>query len=36
MSDRMKETERVAAGPGPGRGPFGGAMVGQKAMSFAP
>ena len=33
---QMKETERVVAGPGPGRGPFGGGMVGQKSMSFGP
>jgi len=32
----LKETERVQAGPGPGRGPFGGGMVGQKPMSFGP
>jgi ATP-binding cassette, subfamily B, multidrug efflux pump len=32
----MKETERVQAGPGPGRGPFGGGMVGQTSMSFGP
>jgi ATP-binding cassette subfamily B protein len=32
----MKETERVVAGPGPGRGPFGGGLVGQKAMTFGP
>ena len=32
----LKETERIQAGPGPGRGPFGGAMVGQKAMTFGP
>ena len=32
----MKETERVVAGPGPGRGPFGGGMVGQKSMDFWP
>jgi ATP-binding cassette, subfamily B, multidrug efflux pump len=33
----LKETERVEAGPGgPGRGPFGGGMVGQKAHSFKP
>jgi ATP-binding cassette, subfamily B, multidrug efflux pump len=32
----MRETERVVAGPGPGRGPFGGGMVGQKAMEFGP
>jgi ATP-binding cassette subfamily B protein len=30
----LKETERVEAGPGPGRGPFGGGMVGQKASDF--
>ena len=33
---RLKETERVQAGPGPGRGPFGGGMVGQKANNFVP
>ncbi len=34
---KLKETERVEAGPGgPGRGPFGGGMVGQKAHSFKP
>ncbi len=34
---QLKETERVQAGPGgPGRGPFGGGMVGQKASSFGP
>jgi len=32
----MKETERVVQGPGPGRGPFGGGMVGQKSMTFVP
>ncbi len=32
----MRETERVVAGPGPGRGPFGGGMVGQKSMDFGP
>ncbi len=34
----MQVTERVQAGPGGGRGhgPFGGGMVGQKAMSFGP
>ena len=32
----MKETERVVAGPGPGRGPFGGGMVGQKLRDFCP
>ncbi len=34
--DRLKETERVQAGPGPGRGPMGGGMVGQKASHFVP
>ena len=33
---RMKETERIVAGPGPGRGPMGGGQVGQKAMTFVP
>jgi ATP-binding cassette subfamily B protein len=34
---QLKETERIQAGPGgPGRGPFGGGMVGQKASSFVP
>jgi ATP-binding cassette, subfamily B, multidrug efflux pump len=33
---QLKETERVQAGPGPGRGPFGGGMVGQKSMNFGP
>ncbi|MBW8750680.1 MAG: ABC transporter ATP-binding protein [Propionibacteriales bacterium] len=33
---QLKETERVQAGPGPGRGPFGGGMVGQKASDFKP
>jgi ATP-binding cassette subfamily B protein len=33
---QLKETERVQAGPGPGRGPFGGPMVGQKASAFGP
>jgi ATP-binding cassette, subfamily B, multidrug efflux pump len=33
---RMKETERVVQGPGPGRGPFGGPMLGQKSMEFGP
>jgi ATP-binding cassette subfamily B multidrug efflux pump len=32
----MKETERIVAGPGHGRGPFGGAMVGQKSENFGP
>ncbi|HEX2403511.1 MAG TPA: ABC transporter ATP-binding protein, partial [Acidimicrobiia bacterium] len=37
MSDRtMKTTERVQAGPGPGRGPFGGGMIGQKSLDFGP
>jgi len=36
MSEKLKVTERVQAGPGPGRGPFGGGMVGQKSMSFGP
>ncbi len=33
---QMKETERVVQGPGPGRGPFAGGMVGQKSMDFGP
>jgi ATP-binding cassette subfamily B multidrug efflux pump len=33
---QLKETERIQAGPGPGRGPFGGGMVGQKASQFKP
>jgi ATP-binding cassette subfamily B protein len=33
---QLKETERIQAGPGPGRGPFGGGMVGQKAHQFGP
>ena len=33
---RLKETERVVQGPGPGRGPFGGGMVGQKSQTFWP
>ena len=33
----MKETERVVAGGGPGRGgPMGGGMVGQKSLTFVP
>jgi ATP-binding cassette subfamily B protein len=32
----MKETERIQAGPGPGRGPFGGGMIGQKSLDFGP
>ena len=35
--EKLKETERIEAGPGgPGRGPFGGGMVGQKASTFVP
>jgi ATP-binding cassette, subfamily B, multidrug efflux pump len=34
---QLKETERITAGHGgPGRGPFGGGMVGQKANDFKP
>jgi ATP-binding cassette subfamily B protein len=33
---QLKETERVVAGPGPGRGPMGGGMIGQKASTFGP
>ncbi len=33
---QMKETERISQGAGPGRGPFGGGMVGQKSMDFGP
>jgi len=33
---KLKETERVVAGPGPGRSPFGGGMIGQKASTFKP
>ncbi|MEP7092337.1 MAG: ABC transporter ATP-binding protein, partial [Nocardioidaceae bacterium] len=35
-SGTMKETERISSGPGPGRGPMGGGMVGQKSMTFGP
>ncbi len=35
-SGRLRETERIQQGPGPGRGPFGGGMVGQKASTFKP
>ncbi len=35
-SVQLKETERVVAGPGPGRSPFGGGMIGQKASTFKP
>jgi ATP-binding cassette subfamily B protein len=35
MSDKtMKATERIVAQPGPGRGPFGGGMIGQKSLDF--
>ena len=34
---QLKETERVQTGPGgPGRGPMGGGMIGQKADTFWP
>ena len=33
---QLEETERVQAGPGPGRGPMGGGMIGQKAHDFTP
>jgi len=33
---QLKETERVIAGPGHGRSPFGGGIVGQKASTFKP
>jgi ATP-binding cassette, subfamily B, multidrug efflux pump len=36
VETELKETERVEAGPGPGRGPFGGGMVAQKASRFGP
>ena len=37
VTGQLKETERVeATGPGHGRGPFGGGIVGQKASSFGP
>jgi ATP-binding cassette, subfamily B, multidrug efflux pump len=41
MSDKqapatLKETERIEAGPGHGRGPMGGGMVAQKANAFGP
>src|SRR5690349_21082692 len=36
MTGQLKETERVVAGPGPGRSPFGGGIVGQKASDFKP
>ncbi len=35
-SGTLKETERITQGPGPGRGPMGGGMVGQKASTFGP
>ena len=34
--DTLKETERIEGQGGPGRGPFGGGMVGQKSMTFGP
>ena len=34
--EKMKETERITQGPGLGRGPMGGGMVGQKASHFKP
>ncbi len=34
-SGQLKETERVQQGPGPGRGPFGGGMVGQRSHDFS-
>ena len=33
---QLKETERITQGPGPGRGPMGGGMVGQKASDVRP
>ncbi len=35
-SGAMRVTERIQAGHGHGRGPFGGAMVGQKSLAFGP
>jgi len=35
-SSQLKETERITQGSGPGRGPMGGGMVGQKASAFGP
>lgn len=32
----MQATERIQAQTGPGRGPMGGGMIGQKAMAFGP
>jgi ATP-binding cassette, subfamily B, multidrug efflux pump len=32
----LRTTERIEAGPGHGRGPMGGGMVGQKADAFGP
>ena len=32
----LKETERIQAGPGPGRGPFGGGMIAQRSLDFGP
>ncbi len=37
QTKQLKETERIQPAPGgPGRGPFGGGMVGQKADDFGP
>jgi len=33
---QLRKTERITAGHGPGRGPMGGGMIGQKAMRFGP
>ena len=33
---QLKETERIQSVPGPGRGPMGGGMIGQKADTFWP
>lgn len=33
---QLKETERIQSGPGPGRGPMGGGIIGQKADTFWP
>ncbi|MGH8951294.1 MAG: ABC transporter ATP-binding protein [Acidimicrobiia bacterium] len=32
----MKATERIQSQGGPGRGPFGGGMIGQKSLDFGP
>ncbi len=35
MTERtMKTTERIQGQGGPGRGPFGGPMIGQKSLAF--